>query len=159
MKHWSWSQMVKVIWNNLNLKNQERTARMSAERQSRHRNGHISREQSLGSLAAILTNFLTLTSLPSLIFVQGFYILSFWCQLISDCHKILNNYKLEDFDMVKTIGTGEFLLFVKPFIGTKNTFLDNILIIWKINVKFFSLNCIIGRVSPWHRMISIISIL
>ena len=50
--------------------------------------------------------------------------------------------------MVKTIGTGEFLLFVKPFIDTKTTFLDNILIIWKINVKFFPLNCIIGRVSP-----------
>ena len=39
--------------------------------------------------------------------------------------------------MVKTIGTGEFLLFVKPFIDTKSTFLDNILIIRKINVKVF----------------------
>ena len=50
--------------------------------------------------------------------------------------------------MVKTIGTGEFLLFVKPFIEAKTTFLDNILIIGKINVKVFPLNCIIGRVSP-----------
>ena len=31
-----------------------------------------------------------------------------WCELMSDCHKMLNNHKLEDFDMVKTIGTGEF---------------------------------------------------
>ena len=60
----------------------------------------------------------------------------------------MNNYKLEDFDMVKTIGTGEFLLFVKPFIEAKTTFLDNILIIGKINVKVFSSDCIIGRVSP-----------
>ena len=50
--------------------------------------------------------------------------------------------------MVKTIGTGKFLLFVKPFIETKTTFLDNILIIGKINVKLFPLNCIIERVSP-----------
>ena len=33
---------------------------------------------------------------------------SIWCELMSDCHKMLNNHKLEDFDMVKTIGTGEF---------------------------------------------------
>ena len=133
---------------------------MSAERQSRHRNGHISREQSLGSLAAILINSLTLTSLQSnLWYLYNAFSLSFWCQLILDCHKIMNNYKLEDFDMVKTIGTGEFLLFVNPFIATKTTFLDNILIIGKINVKVFSSDCIIGRVSPWHRMISIISIL
>ena len=50
--------------------------------------------------------------------------------------------------MVKTIGTGKFLLFVKPFRETKTTFLDNILIIGKINVKLFPLNCIIERVSP-----------
>ena len=39
-----------------------------------------------------------------------------------DGHKKLIHYKLEDFDMVKTIGTGEFV-FVPP-IGDKNSFFD-----------------------------------
>ena len=97
---------------------------MSTERALRHRNGYISRETSLGmhQYTAVLEQRIALQTsfkrnaakldCPNLIYslLQKWSsrFISFDCICsISDGsqHKIMN-FKLEDFDMVKTIGTG-----------------------------------------------------